>query len=297
MKLSAALIFIAACSGASSSPHTPSPSPSTGRAERFSIGSLSAFALEDGHLEMPNDGKSFIVAPVSDVGDALAAGGLPRDVIHLDLQCLLVEDGSRWLLFDTGAGGTFGDTGHLLQSFALAGVQPDVVTDVFISHAHGDHVSGLLTKAGALAFPEATIHISAPEWAALQADTADDSKQLVAAITPKVVPFEPGAQVLPSVKAVATEGHTPGHSSYEISDGHETLFYIGDVVHHPVLSFAHPEWTNAFDGDHDAATQVREATLGKLAADGTRVFAVHLPFPGLGHVVSSGTGFRWEPAR
>jgi glyoxylase-like metal-dependent hydrolase (beta-lactamase superfamily II) len=296
MKLcTCALLFAAACSGAPSSPHTPTPS--RGRAEPLTIGGLTAFALEDGSLDLPNDGTTFGLGKTpAEVGDALAAG-LPREPIHLDIQCLLALDGAHVLLFDTGAGAAFPSTGHLSQSLAIAGVQPGAVTDIFISHAHGDHVGGLLDQSGALAFPAATIHISAPEWAALQADTAADSKQLVAAISAKVAAFEPGAQILPEVKAVATQGHTPGHSSYEITDAGDTLFYIGDVVHHFVLSLEHPDWPIQFDGDHAAAEVVREATLGKLAADGTRVFAVHLPFPGVGHVVADGAAFAWQPQR
>jgi glyoxylase-like metal-dependent hydrolase (beta-lactamase superfamily II) len=225
----------------------------------------------------------------------LAAAGLPRDAIRLDIQCLLVKAGDRVILFDTGiAGAPFADAGRLPQSLALAGVQPAAVTDIFISHAHSDHVGGLVTRAGALAFPAATIHMSAPEWASLEPDSEDD-KRLLAAITPKVAPFEPGAQVLPVVKAVATQGHTPGHSSYEIGDGADKLFYLGDVAHHSVISVQRPAWSIQFDGDHAAAEAMRQQTLARLAADHTRVFAVHFPFPGVGHVVAEGQGLVWKP--
>ena len=241
-------------------------------------------------MSLPNDGKGFgLGRQPAEIGDVLAAAGLPRDKIELDIQCLLVKTSDRVILFDTGTG-----SGHLLQSLALANVAPGAVTDIFISHAHSDHVGGLVTKAGALAFPSATIHMSAPEWASLQADTDADGKRITVAIAAKVSAFEPGMQVLPMVKAVATPGHTPGHSSYEIGG---ELFYIGDLVHHPLISLQRPAWSLAFDADPPAAEAMRKATLAKLSADHTRVFSFHFPFPGVGRVATAEQGFVWNPER
>ncbi len=174
---------------------------------------------------------------------ASASAGLPRDKMRLDVQCLLVKAGDHVILFDTGFG-KFADanSGLLPSSLAAAGVTPAAVTDIFISHTHSDHVGGLVTKEGALAFPSATIHVSAPEWASLQADPDKDAKELASVIAPKVVAFDPGAQVLPAVKAVDTRGHTPGHSSYVIGTGSDKLFYLGDLAHHYVISVRRGRW-------------------------------------------------------
>jgi len=286
------VVLLAACASA---PKTSVEPP--GRAQRVSIGSIEAYALADGHLALPNDGALFGVGhPPSETGDVLAAAGLVRDTIHLDIQCLLVKAGDRVILFDAGMGAFSPDAGHLPASLARGGVLPSAITDIFISHAHSDHIGGLVTKAGALAFPAATIHMSAPEWAALQADTADaDSQRFVAVIASKVEPFEPGAQVLPVVKAVATPGHTVGHSSYVIGTAPDTLLYTGDVVHHAILSLQRPTWSVQVDTDHAAADALRPQMLATLAADHTHVFVPHVPFPGIGHVVVDGPGFAWKP--
>jgi glyoxylase-like metal-dependent hydrolase (beta-lactamase superfamily II) len=296
MKLSVvALSLAAACSASSPSPQAPAAK--SGRAERLEIGDLEAYALEDGHLVVPNDGKVLgFGRPPSETAEVLAAAGLPRDTIDLDIQCLLVKAGDRVILFDTGMGeASLPAAGHLPRSLALAGVPPGAITDIFISHAHSDHVGGLVTRAGALGFPAATIHLSAPEWAALRADTDKEATRLVAAIAPKVSPFEPGAQVLPIVKAVATHGHTPGHSSYLIAAGTDTLFYLGDLAHHSVISVQRPAWSIQVDADRPAAEAMRQQTLASLATDHTRVFAVHFPFPGVGHIVADGPGLVWKP--
>jgi glyoxylase-like metal-dependent hydrolase (beta-lactamase superfamily II) len=294
MKLVIAVLLAAACAG---SPSSKAPAAQAGRAERLQIGGLEAYALEDGNIVVPNDGKLLgFGRPPGETAEVLAAAGLPRDKIRLDIQCLLVKAGDRVLLFDTGLGEvSFADTGHLPQSLALAKVAPVAVTDILISHVHGDHVGGLVTKAGALAFPAATIHISAPAWAAFQADPDDDSKRVVAVIAAKVSTFEPGAQVLPVVKAVATPGHMPGHSSYEIGTAADKLFYLGDVAHHSVISVQRPAWSIQVDDDRPAAEAMRQQTLAKLAAEHERVFAGHFPFPGIGQVVAEGQGIAWKP--
>jgi glyoxylase-like metal-dependent hydrolase (beta-lactamase superfamily II) len=165
-------------------------------------------------LQAPNDGKSFVVGQApSEVAAVLKSGGAPSDQFEFSIQPLLVRSKNRVMLFDTGAGSDFGAiAGALLKSMRAAGVDPASVTDIFISHVHGDHVGGLLTPAGGLAFSNAAIHISAPEWSYLSGMNADTARivgiahldVLLKTIKPKVVAFEPDGQLIPGlVKAVA----------------------------------------------------------------------------------------------
>ncbi|RAK51443.1 MBL fold metallo-hydrolase [Phenylobacterium deserti] len=261
---------------------------------RFKIGALDAVALLDGTMTVPNNGKIFGVGrPTSDVAATLQAAGLQADQLHLSLQPLLVRSGDRTLLFDAGMGeGVTPTTGRLQSALSAAGASAGQVTDIFISHAHGDHVGGLLTPAGALAFPNAAIRMSAPEWAALQADARQ--ARLVTAITPKVATFAPGAVVLPGlVTAVPVTGHTPGHSAYEIASGAERLLYIGDSAHHHVISVRQPNWTIQFDRDAPTAEASRRALLQRAADQNLRLYAIHFPYPGVGRVKPQGDGFVW----
>ncbi len=277
---------------------TAEAAPPAVRAEvfRFRIGTLDAFALKDGDIDAPNDGTTFGVGRKPEqVAALLAAADEPVDALHLSIQPLLVRDGARILLFDTGAGdASFARAGRLPEALRAAGVEPAQVTDIFLSHRHPDHTGGLLTRAGAPAFPNTTIHLSAPEWEALRNDR--DAATLAAAIAPKVETFQPGAQIVPGmVTAVAADGHTPGHSAYEIASGDERLLYIGDTAHHFVVSVQRPEWTVQYDENAPLAQTRRRALLQRAADEDLRVYAVHFPFPGLGRIRAQGEGFVWMP--
>jgi glyoxylase-like metal-dependent hydrolase (beta-lactamase superfamily II) len=272
----------------------------------FKIGSYGAVALKDGALEVPVDGKSFVVGqPNETVGAVLKAGGAAADHFEFSIQPLLVHAGVHVLLFDTGAGGFFGDiAGKLPESMMAAGEKQASVTDIFISHAHGDHIGGLVTSSGALAFHNATIHLSAPEWKFLSGLKEDEAKNfgiqqvsaLVSAIKAKVAAFEPGADLLPGiVKAVELKGHTPGHSGYRIGSGTDSVLVFGDAMHSYVVSVRKPSWQVAFDADRELGATTRVALVKSSAASGQRLYSEHFPFPGIGKIVKGKDGATWQP--
>lgn len=288
----------------------PAAAPATAPAAKeatfkaFTIGELPAIALHDGGFELPNDNKVFGVGQTPEaVAAVLSAAGQPTDKLKLSIQPLLVKAKDHVLLFDTGAGSNFGaGAGHLAGALADAGIDPQTVTDIFISHVHGDHVGGLVNAQGSLAFPNATIHLSNPEWKFLTGLTDEHAKMiglpghvaLVAAMTPKVADFKPDAEVVPGlVKAVEIKGHTPGHSGYLITAGSASLLYVGDSMHHFVISVQKPEWPIAYDGDATVGAASRAALIAQLAASQQRVYAVHFPFPGLGKFEKKGDSAVW----
>jgi glyoxylase-like metal-dependent hydrolase (beta-lactamase superfamily II) len=274
-------------------PALAGPAPAQPAATAFHVGKLSLVSLSDATFTMANDGKVFGVdAGPAAVADVLKAAHAPADTIRLCIDALLVRDGDRIALIDTGLGPKAG--GALVASLKLAGVNPDQITDVLITHPHGDHLGGLLDASGQPAFPKAKVRMSSADWAYLQAQTgmADMTK----AIAPQVVTFEPGANVTPSITAVAIPGHTPGHVGYQIVSGKDRLLDIGDTAHSSIISLAKPDWTMGFDGDAAVARASRRETLSELAKDHETVFAPHFPYPGVGTVVASGDGFTWKPA-
>jgi glyoxylase-like metal-dependent hydrolase (beta-lactamase superfamily II) len=261
---------------------------------KFKIGELDALAMSDGSLEVANDNKTFAVGRTpEEVAAVLSAASLPTDKLKLDVHPLLVMAGDRVLLFDTGTASLFGPTlGKLPDSLKEAGVDPQSVTDIFISHSHGDHVGGLVNAEKQLAFPNATVHIAKPEWDHMIGQ--DQYKEWVPVLQPKIDAFAPGSELLPGVvQAVEIKGHTPGHSGYKVVSGGDSILYVGDSMHHFVISVQRPDWTIAFDGDAKTAEASRAALIAQSAASGQRIYAVHFPFPGIGRFEKQGEHHIW----
>ena len=248
-------------------------------AQPFRLGELQLVALQDNLNVLPNDGKVFgvEVGPAA-VADVLRSAGAPTDKITLGVDALLVEGAGRVMLFDTGLGPPA--HGALPASLAQAGVSPDAVTDVFITHSHGDHVGGLVTADGRLAFPHAVIRMSVKEWAWMQASPR--SQAVVGVIASQVKTFEPGTMVAPGVTAVALSGHTPGHVGYEIVSDSERLFDMGDTAHSSIVSLAQPDWAIGYDTDDALGRSTRRATLARLAVSHELGVRAALPLPGRG---------------
>jgi glyoxylase-like metal-dependent hydrolase (beta-lactamase superfamily II) len=277
-KISAAALLLSgviAAAGCSQPAETTEPASAEAPAAspdvtRFRVGSLELIALRDGGMTgMPNDNTVLAVDRTpEEVAALLTANGLPGDTFDLSIQPLLVRDGERLVLIDAGGGASMGaNAGRLVASLEAAGVTPDQITDVLISHGHGDHVAGLVDGSGTLTFPNATIRLTANEW----------------------------TQITTGIKAYAIDGHTPGHTGYEIGSGDQRLLYIGDAMHHQVVSVQQPTWTIAFDGDEATAEASRQALLSRAASENLLIYAVHFPYPGLGRIQRNEDTFIWVP--
>ena len=287
----AALLAASLLASAAGSTALAQPAPAPAAAVGFALGDLKVTSLRDAENTIVNDGKVLgaKVGPAA-VANVLADAGAPTDKVTLDVDALLVRGGGRIMLFDTGLGPAV--HGALLASLARAGVSPDQVTDVFITHSHFDHIGGLATASGAAAFPNAIVHISAPEWVWMK--TQPQNAAIVHAVDSKVTTFTPGAELVPGVRSVALPGHTPGHVGYEIRSHGQHLLDIGDVAHSTIISLRKPDWAIGYDGDEALGAETRRAALTRIAANGDWVFAPHFPFPGVGKIVVAGDGFRWK---
>jgi glyoxylase-like metal-dependent hydrolase (beta-lactamase superfamily II) len=270
------------------------PAQVTPEAKAFHIGTFEAWSLRDLLNVVPNDNSVIGVGQTpADVAAVLKAAGQPTDQITLNIDALLVKAGDHLVLIDTGMGPQA--QGVLMGSLAKAGVTPDKITDVLITHSHPDHIGGLLTADGAPAFPKAVVRMTDVEWSTLQGNPQQAA--FISAIGPQVQPFAGGSEVLPGITSVVLKGHTPGHTGYEIVSGKSKLLDIGDMAHSSVVSLAKPEWAMGYDSDKPAGETTRRAELTTLAKSHEMIFAPHFPFPGTGTIKVKGDGFVLIPTK
>lgn len=263
--------------------------PQQPAAKAFKLGKLDIVALHDAQFVQPNDSKIFgLDHSPAEVAAVLQAAGAPTEAVTLSVDALLVKSARHLILIDTGNGGA------LQGSLTKAGVKPGAIDEILITHSHPDHISGLVVD-GKLAFPNATIRMSAAEWAFAQSNpkVAD----LVKVFGSKVKTFKPGDTVAQGITSVALPGHTPGHVGYQIVSGKQRLFDIGDTVHSSIISLAKPDWAVSFDGDKPAAEANRAKTLSALVKSHELIFAPHFPFPGVGYIEADGDHFKWDPTQ
>ncbi|SFW27729.1 MBL fold metallo-hydrolase [Chitinophaga sancti] len=286
------------------------PSYSKRPYHQFKLGELELMVLADGHINLSPVQPNFPNGTEKAEKELLQKSFRSTDAVDLGMNILLVKKENDFILIDTGTGSGFGpSSGWLLQSMEDAGIKPENITHIIISHAHPDHIGGLV-KAEKSVFPAATIHLSRIEhafWMAAKQDFSKSKfqdKDLLAkftAITQQTFKllqsqlhlFEDKAEILGCIRMELAPGHTPGHCVTHIYSGSDQLVHIADLVHSDVLLFPHPEWGFNGDTDIELATKTRRRVMKALADSRTKAIGYHLPWPGLGHVRTNGNEFEW----
>ncbi|MBX2881439.1 MAG: MBL fold metallo-hydrolase [Granulosicoccus sp.] len=270
--------------------------------------------LESGELQIVSDGqlslpRSFAFPDSADneeLTELLAAHGLEGDTLMPDCNVTLWRHADRLILFDVGAGPNFmPGTGQLLENLANLDIDPMEVTDVVFTHAHPDHLWGVLDDFDELICPNATYHMSAIEWDYWRApgtlDKTPEARQSfvvgarnrMAVIEQVISLFDAGQEVVPGVEAIATYGHTPGHTSFSLNTSDGPVVLLGDVLTNVAVSFARPDWHTGADQNPEQAANTRLALLERLVAEQTAIVGFHLPHPGVGRVERDGKYYRF----
>lgn len=274
---------------------------------RIMVGDFEVTALLDGTMMVPV--KDFLTGVTPEQVEQALARNFLKDPVELSVNAFLINTGAKLVLVDTGEGAGMEGMGHLQENLKAAGYEPSQVDEIYITHMHGDHISGLTAK-GERVFPNAVVRASRQEaeyWlspeklAAAKGDAKQSFQHAQEMLAPYVKAsrfsaFDGDVELVPGVRAVATHGHTPGHSCYLIESRGQRMLFVGDLLHVASLQFADPAVTIKFDTDSAAALAERQRIFREAAGNGEWIAAAHLSFPGIGHIRPEGKAYAFVPA-
>ncbi|MCC6617235.1 MAG: MBL fold metallo-hydrolase [Anaerolineae bacterium] len=275
----------------------------TGQTHHFQVGDYACIAICDKN-DLRSIANLYTNLPAYRV--AAVAQALGYDIESFPFPCtpLFIDTGRERVLIDVGrpqveAGGD----GYLLSGLRAEGIAPESIDVIMLTHGHGDHIGGLADADGQLFYPNVRTFMWKTEWdywmneatlAQLDAERAAARRASFGTIRDRVNLVESEAEIVPGIRYVPLFGHTPGHCGVLIESGGVQFLDMVDTLHTP-LQMAHPEWYCRHDVEAKDAVNTREALLARLANENLLTLGFHLPYPGLGHVVSEGDEWRWQP--
>lgn len=285
----------------------PKAIPQVAPLYRFFVGDIVVTALGDGDFAMP---IAMLPAATQAEADVIhQASFLPTgETFSGSVNSYLIDTGDGLTLIDAGGRDVLQPTmGQLPDTLQAAGMAPDQIDRVVLTHMHPDHIGGIIDLDGAAAFPKATLHVHAADHAffldpkmkeAFTPDLSiffDCAVACAAAYADKTQLFAYGDDLGHGLTVIDLAGHSPGHSGFRVSSRGEELLILGDIVHAAALQFARPEWGVAFDADPEAAAASRRRALEAAASERSLIAGMHIPFPGIGRVSKAGDGYRFHP--
>jgi glyoxylase-like metal-dependent hydrolase (beta-lactamase superfamily II) len=277
----------------------------------FRVGDdISATVLSDGLIGGPPRVYASD-APEAELQEVLRRAFLPTDRLTLNLNTLLIEKNGRRILLDPGAGQTMGPQGgRIFGNLAAAGLKPEDIDVVVVSHTHPDHVGNLRTADGGKAFPRVAVFAPRADWDFFVRNDPDLSympvpeefrRSFAVAIKRSVEPvasgielYEPGAEIVPGLATLPAFGHTPGMANFLVQSRNDQLLLTADLAYHPIVNVDRP-WVPGPDRDKDTALASRHRIFDMAAADGILILGFHYPFPGLGRMLKTDAGYAWVP--
>jgi glyoxylase-like metal-dependent hydrolase (beta-lactamase superfamily II) len=272
-------------------------------ATELDLGTGRLTTLSDGHLELPGN---FILGdmPQAELLEIMERYGLgdQRQTITPECNLALYRDGTHTVLFDAGSGPDFmPSAGKILEALDSAGLAPEDITHVVFTHAHPDHLWGVLDDFDEPLFANATHMMGRAEheyWldpatfdsigVARQSFVAGAQRRLEA--LPEIDLFEPETEILPGILSVATPGHTPGHMAFHVQAGSSGVMVLGDAIGNHHVGFERPGWASGSDQNPEEAASTRLALLDRITAEGLMIAGFHLPEGGIGRAERQGDG-------
>src|SRR6201991_3067183 len=274
---------------------------------RFPLGDAEVTVVSDGQLPLGPPKGTFVGVPDDEVKKMLTDNFLSAENVVLEQNSPIVNTGDKLILFDTGMGTAknFGPTtGRQQKSMKEAGIKPEDIDAVVFTHAHIDHIGGVVDENNKVLFPNAQFYISQSDFdfwtdeskmnGALKDFVVHARKNLLP-VRDRLVFYKDGQEFLPGVQAISAPGHTVGHTMFVVTSNGKSFAFLGDLTHHAVLLLERPLMEFSYDTDPKQAAQSRVKMLTMLAANKIPVMSYHFPWPGYGHVAKAGEGFHYYP--
>jgi glyoxylase-like metal-dependent hydrolase (beta-lactamase superfamily II) len=254
----------------------------------FPIGNAKVSVLSDGNNDSGADG--LIGATPEILKAALPNGGTYKRGMH----AFLMQTPEHTILIDAGIGR------NMQSNLNALGVKPADVDIILLTHAHGDHIGGLVAD-DKVVFPNATLYVAENEYNAWAGNERGASAMRVFNLyANKLKKFTPAvlgtntSDLVPGIKAYAAYGHTPGHTVFLAESGNGKVLFWGDITHAMAIQMKFPQVALSFDTDVEKAISARRAVFDYAAKEKVPVCGAHIPFPGIGVVARSGNAYSYD---
>ncbi|CAM4223166.1 hypothetical protein F901_02273 [Acinetobacter dispersus] len=277
------------------------------------VGNLKVTVLFDGELGLPR--SDLLGISTEKANQLFKESFVPVDEhnhIVTDFSAYLIQTPTQNILIDAGTAKCFGPSlGYVPENLKKAGVQPEQIDTILITHAHPDHLCGI-TLDGTMAYPNARVYLAKEDvdyWTSTEneAKATDFFKPLFKMTRDAFKPYQQAGQLIaftkdsfkvPNVELITTHGHTEGHSSYLVDGQNGQKFLgLGDVVHYAAVQFPYPEASYKPDTNSQHAIAVRKHIFERAYQNQWWIGAAHVAFPGIGHIGKNSRGYQWVPTQ
>lgn len=234
----------------------------------YMVGKYEVFELNE------RSGKGSIEILI-DAPDSLIVRFAPDSTFDNAVNAFLVRKGEKVWIIDTGFGR------NIFTIMDSIGIDPINVSQVLLTHMHGDHIGGML-RDSTLLFPNAQVILSQKEftyWSAL-GEKAQNAQNILNMYADKIIrqePYDLNDKFEDGIHMIEAYGHTPGHVMFLIKDGKDQLLIWGDLVHASAIQFPHPEISVKYDVDPQAARETRQRVMKFVQENAIPVAGMHLP--------------------
>ncbi len=230
----------------------------------------------------------------------------PQKTVAMTINAFLIRTPTQMILIDTGLGS------EVLNFLEMAGIAPEQIDAILLTHMHADHIGGLVHDDQA-AFPKATLHLAQQEYDYWIKDTDSATlpenarprlaniQKALAAYAGRIHLFSPGPpnahapSPVPGIRAIRAYGHTPGHTLFLFETQQEKILFWGDLVHAIAVQMPSPSVAVTYDVTPEEAIVTRCDILKFVDTHKIPVAGSHVPFPGIGHISPSDSGYTFTP--